>query len=361
MNEHVEVAVVGGSQSGLALGYFLAQQQRRFVILEGSPAIGDSWSSRYDSLRLFTPAQYNSLPGLRFPAPADYYPTKDEVADYLRLYARTHDLPVRLNTPVRHLRRTDGGYEVRTESATYTADQVVVATGHYRLPHVPAIGADLDPDVMQIHSSRYRNPGQFPDGPVLVVGAGNSGAQIVDELSRTRQVTVAMGQRLSSLPQRFLGRDLFWWLTTSRLMDATVDSRIGQRMRRSDTLIGTNLTALVRQRGVRIVGRAIGARGRAVTFADGQPGEFASIVWATGYRPDYSWIEVPVFDEKGHVVHRRGVTSAPGLFFLGMHWQHTRGSSLLGFVGRDAAYLSSVIAARSRAHATPPVAVALRT
>src|ERR671930_20869 len=276
----LDVVVVGGSQAGLAVAWHLAQQGLRFVALEAGPEVGHVWRSRWDSLKLFTPAQYDNLPGMAFPAPADTYPTKDPVADYLQAYVAAFDLPV---------------------------------------------------------------------GPVLVVGGGNSGFQIAEELAATRAVDLSIATRYPMLPQRLAGRDLFWWLTRLGLLRVTVNSRPGQRMSRREFVIGTNRRRL-RKAGVRFRPRLVDAEGRTVRFADHSLLEDVGVVvWATGYRSDYAWVQVPGVVREGQVVHRRGVTEVPGLYFLGLSWQHTRGSALLGFVADDAAYLADLIA---RQHAT---------
>jgi putative flavoprotein involved in K+ transport len=344
-DQRLEVVVVGGSQAGLAMAWHLAQQGRRFVVLEAAPELGHTWRSRWDSLKLFTPAQYDALPGMAFPAPADTYPTKDPVADYLQAYAATFDLPVRLNARVTELRRLDdASFEVRTADAIYQARQVVVATGPFQVPFVPPPAAKLDASVTQVHSADYRNPQALPEGPVLVVGGGNSGFQIAEELAATRTVDLSIATRYPMLPQRRGGRDLFWWLTRLRLMRVTVNSRLGQRMSRRDFVIGTNRRRLERK-GVRFRPRLVDAEGRTARFADHSLLEDVGVVvWATGYRSDYAWIDIPGVVREGHVVHRRGVTEVPGLYFLGLSWQHTRGSALLGFVNDDAAYLANQIA-----------------
>jgi putative flavoprotein involved in K+ transport len=348
--EVLEVVVVGGSQAGLAMAWHLAQQGRRFVVLEAAPELGHVWRSRWDSLKLFTPAQYDALPGLAFPAPADTYPTKDPVADYLQAYAATFDLPVRLNAKVTELRRLDdGSFEVRTADAAYQARQVVVATGPFQVPFVPPMAATLDASVTQVHSADYRNPQALPQGPVLVVGGGNSGFQIAEELAATRTVDLSIATRYPMLPQRRAGQDLFWWLTRLGLLRVTVDSRLGQRMSRRDFVIGTNRRRLERA-GVRFRPRLADAEGRTVRFADHRLLEdIGVVVWATGYRSDYAWIQIPGVVREGHVVHRRGVTEVPGLYFLGLSWQHTRGSALLGFVNDDATYLADQVQAHHRA------------
>jgi putative flavoprotein involved in K+ transport len=345
----LDVVVIGGSQSGLAIAWHLQRQGRDFVVLEAGPEVGHVWRSRWDTLKLFTPAQYDALPGLAFPAPADTYPTKDPVADYLQAYANTFNLPVRLNARVTRLSKTDDGFEVQTADNTFRARQVVVATGPFQVPFVPPMASKLDPSVTQLHSADYRHPQALPDGPVLVVGGGNSGFQIAEELAATRQVDLSIATKYPMLPQRLAGRDLFWWLTRLGLLRVTVDSRLGRRMSRRDFVIGTNRRRLERK-GVRFRPRLVDAEGRTVRFADHSTLEDVRVVvWATGYRSDYAWIHIPSVVREGRLVHRRGVTEVPGLHFLGLSWQHTRGSALLGFVYDDAAWLADRVAIRHQA------------
>jgi putative flavoprotein involved in K+ transport len=344
----VDVLVIGAGQAGLALGWHLRQQQRSFLLVDAGPEVGHVWRSPWDSLRLFTPAAYDALPDLPFPAPADCYPGKDEVADYLCGYATTFELPVRLDTRVTRLRQDGGRYVADTSTRTVTARQVVVATGPFQTPHTPAVADRLADDVVQLHSSSYRNPAQLPDGPVLVVGAANSGLQIVLELAATRPVTLATGSTPPMLPQRFLGRDLFWWLTRTGALAKTGDSPIARRMRRTgDLVIGTRPRDLTRA-GITRRPRLIGAEGHTARFADGTSCEIATVIWATGYRPDHSWLDLPgVLDDAGNVRPTRGLTTRPDLAFLGLPWQHTRGSALLGFVQHDAAWLAPQLAAQA--------------
>jgi putative flavoprotein involved in K+ transport len=346
----LDVVVVGGSQAGLAMAWHLARQGLRFMVLEAGPEVGHTWRSRWDSLKLFTPAQYDALPGMAFPAPADTYPTKDPVADYLQAYAAAFDLPIRLNAQVTDLRRVGDDFEVRTADATYRARQVVVATGPFQVPFIPPPAAKLDASVTQLHSAAYHNPQALPEGPVLVVGGGNSGFQIAEELAATRTVDLSIATRYPMLPQRRAGRDLFWWLTRLGVMRVTAGSRLGRRVQaRGEFIIGTNRKRLERA-GVRFRPRLVDAEGRTVRFADHRLLEdIGVVVWATGYRPDYTWIQIPGVVHEGHVVHRRGVTVVPGLYFLGLSWQHTRGSALLGFVNDDAAYLADRIQAHHQA------------
>ena len=339
-----DVAVIGAGQAGLAIGYFLAEQGRRFTILEASDSIGAAWRSRWDSLVLFTPRRYDSLPSIPFPGDPDGYPGRDEVVDYLESYAATFELPVQLNSAVQSVASGDDAFILNLGARTLQADQVVVATGPFQVPNVPAFAAGISSDVVQMHSTGYRRPSDVPKGTAVVVGGGNTGFQIAKELSATHSVHLAIGSRQTPLPQRLLGRDLFWWLSKTGLIKKTVDSRIGRRARDRDTLIGSS-TRDVKRHGVQVKPRLVGASGGAVKFEDGSELEIDAVIWATGYRTEHSWMDVPVFDQTGRVLHRRGVTEYPGLYFLGLTWQHTRGSALLGWVKDDAAFISERIAA----------------
>ncbi len=339
----LDVVVVGGGQAGLAMAWHLVGRGLRFVVLDAGSELGQVWRSRWDSLTLFTPAQYDALPGMPFPGRADTYPGKDRVADYLQAYAATFDLPVILNSRVTELTQAGGTFEVHTSDEIFCARQVVIATGPFQVPFIPPSARGLDGSVTQVHTSAYRKPQSLPDGPVLVVGGGNSGLQIAQELVATRRVDLSIGTSAPMLPQRLLGKDLFWWLTRFGLLCRPADSRLGRRMQaRGELVIGTNRRKL-RRAGVTFRPRLVEAEGHIVRFADGSSRKVGVVIWATGYRSDYSWIHVPGVANDGHVVHRRGVTDVPGLYFLGLSWQHTRGSALLGFVNDDAAYLTDRI------------------
>jgi putative flavoprotein involved in K+ transport len=353
--EHLEVAVIGGSQAGLAIGYYLREQGRRFRIFERGDSIALAWRERWDSLKLFTPRGYSALPGLPFPGDPDDYPTRDEVIAYLEQYAETFELPIELNSEVRRLSHEEGSFVLDIDGRTIAADQVVVATGPFQTPFVPNLAEQLDPDVWQVHSTGYRRPSDVAEGTVLVVGGGNTGFQIAKELSATHKVLLSVGSKQKPLPQRVAGRDLFWWLTKTGLIHKTVESRLGQRLKDRDTLIGSSPRELKRRYGVELKPRARDASGHTVRFEDGSALEADAIIWATGYRPDYSWIDLPVLDSDGRLPHRRGVTDVPGLFFLGLTWQWTRGSALIGWVKGDAAFLAERIAVlqESKAQAAP--------
>jgi putative flavoprotein involved in K+ transport len=355
---HREVVVIGGGQAGLAIGYFLAQQGRRFAILEAAGEPATAWQTRWDSLKLFTPVRYDSLPGLTFPGDPASYPGREDVVAYLTDYAQRFELPVEFNSRVRSVRARDGGFLVELADRTYQADQVVVATGPFQVPFTPAIAADLTSEVVQLHSSDYRSPGDLPAGTVLVVGGGNTGFQIAAELAQSRELHLAVGARQTPLPQRIFGRDLFRYLEPTGLMNKTVTSRIGQRLKDKETLIGSSPRSARRQ-GIRMRPRATAAHGTTVTFADGSEVAVDAVVWATGFRLDHAFVEFPVFDERGQLKDERGVTDVSGLYFVGLPWQHTRGSALLGWVKDDAQFIAQRIGASARPNTptdpTPPV------
>lgn len=360
MFEHRDVVVVGAGQAGLAIGHHLALEGRDFTILEAASEVGAAWRSRWDSLRLFTPARYDGLPGRSFPGDPAHYPTRDEVVEYLASYARDFELPVEPDSAVRALRRSGDGYRLELDDRVIDAAQVVVATGPFQTRRTPmALARTLDPHVAQLHSSEYRRPERIPTGSVLVVGGGNSGFQIAEELARdpSRDVHLAVGSRMTPLPRRILGRELFSVLDGTGLMAKPATSRVGRRFKARETLVGSS-PRRARRQGIRLHSRVVSTSGRRVCFADGTDAAVEAVIWATGFGLDYSWIDASVFDREGHVRHERGVTSSPGLYFIGLPWMHTRGSALLGWVQNDAAHLARRIAeaaGRDGALTTVPV------
>ena len=347
--ERYELVIIGAGQAGLAAGYWLAQQDIDFVILDANERVGDSWRQRWDSLQLFTPARYSALPGLRFPGDPYYLPSRTDLADYLEWYAQIHALPVRNNVTVTRMTRTSGHYFIETNENSFEADNVIVATGPFHTPSIPGVSASISPDIMQLHSSAYRNPRQLPEGAALVVGAANSGAQIAMELAKTRPVYLA-GRSVGSMPRRILGRDVFDWLYAT-VMKPGADSFLGRRLRRNilgstDTLIGMTEKDIARA-GVRRTGRIASVRDGLPVSADGESFDVRSIVWATGFRPDFRWIDLPILDDRGFPVHERGVVAGqPGLFFVGLRFQYRLNSSLVGGVGADADYVARAVMTR---------------
>src|SRR4051794_24704992 len=344
MSARHDAVVVGGGQAGLAIGYLLAQQRRQFTILEAADTPAAAWRARWDSLRLFTPVRYDSLPGRAFPGDPDGYPARDDVVAYLTDYARDFELPIELSSRVRTVRQGDRGYLVELDDRSYEADQVVIATGPFQIPRVPEIAERLDPGITQFHSSKYRGPQDVPAGPVLVVGGGNTGYQIAEELAPIHKVHLSIGGHQTPLPQRILGRDLFRYLEATGLMGKTIESRIGRRMQHRETLIGSSPRAARRRHGIELRGRTDDVSGSEVRFNDGGRLSPGAVIWATGFELDHSFVQLRVFDADGRLVHQRGVTASPGLYFLGMPWQHTRGSALLGWVKDDAQYIADQIA-----------------
>jgi putative flavoprotein involved in K+ transport len=358
--ERFETVIVGGGQAGLAVGYHLARRGRSFVILDANRRIGDAWRHRWDSLRLFTPARYDALPGMPFPAPAFSYPTKDEVAEYLGSYATRFGLPVVTGVRVDRLSSDGGRYVLAAGDRRFEADNVVVASGAYQQPRIPAFAAELDAGILQLHPNEYRNPSQLPAGDVLVVGAGNSGAEIAVEVARTHPTWLS-GPDAGHIPVRTGSRwdrlvtPPFWWFASRVLSVQTV---IGRKVR-PKALTTTAPLERVRPKdlaaaGVKRVPRTVGLRDGRPMLDDGQVMEVATVLWCTGFRPDFGFVDLPVFDQAGAPVHHRGVVeSQPGLYFLGLWFLSAFTSSLLGGVGSDAAHIADQIASRRSAGRTP--------
>jgi len=346
--ERFEAAVIGAGQAGLAVGHHLDARGVDFVILDGASRLGDTWRQRWDSLRLFTPAGYSGLPGMHFPAAAFHLPERDEVAEYLTRYADRFDLPVRLDSRVDSLTHDGDRFVLRTGTHTVEAANVVVATGPFQRRKIPPVAQRLSPDIHQLHSSDYRNPLDLPGGPVLVVGAGNSGAQIALELARSRTVWLA-GRNTGYLPRRVLGRDLFDWIWPV-MSRASADTRVGRGLRErsrhnGDQRIGIAERALVKA-GIIRVGRVTDERG-GLPECEGTVIEPSVIVWCTGFEPDYRWINLPVFGDDGYPQHRRGIVAGvAGLYFAGLRFQHRMTSALIGGVGDDAAFIAEHVARR---------------
>ncbi len=351
MTERFDTVVVGAGQAGLAIGYYLAEQGRDFVILDADSEVGGTWRRRWDSLQLFTPAGLSNLPGLPFPAPSNHYPTKNETAEYLERYAATFQLPLSLDTAVESLTPQGAYYLVKAGRRLIEARNVVIATGAYQAPSVPAFESELDPAIVQIHSSQYRNPDTLRDGEVLVVGAGNSGAQIGIELAASKRTWLS-GRDVGRIPQEVLGRPIHWWLYRTRVLTATRESWIGRRLhghggKGGVPLIGTS-NARLAGAGVERVPRTVGVRDGKPLLEDGRVMDVANVVWCTGFRPDFSWISSLVRGDDGNPRHHRGIVRGePGLFFLGLIRLHRLDSSLLAGVGFDAGYIAQRIAAQT--------------
>lgn len=347
--ESFDTIVIGGGQAGLAAGYYLRQLEKDFIILDENARTGESWRKRWDSLHLFTPSQNDYLPGMKFPKPDFYFPTKDEAADFLEGYSKHFNLPVRYRVCVDGLQRLGGGYRLSAGENFFHTRKVIVATGSFHIPNLPSIARNLDHGVLQIHSVDYHNPGDVPAQNVVVVGAGNSGAEIALELAQTGRKVWLSGRDVGTIPADKLGKILggrpYWWFLR-RVM--TIKTPLGRRMKANVLTHGNPLIRTRREEvaeaGVEFAPRLTGALDGRPQLEDGRMLPVDGIVWATGFRPDYQWINLPIFDESGRPRHERGVVpDAPGLFFLGLHFQTGLTSSLLGGVGEDAKYIVSQI------------------
>jgi putative flavoprotein involved in K+ transport len=346
--EKVDVVVVGAGQAGLASAYELAQRGVSHVVLEAGAKVGNQWRNRWDSLRLFTPARFDGLPGSPFPAPPDSFPGKDQLADYLEGYGVEHRLPIRTSVRALSLERSGDGYHLETSAGTIVAGHVVVATG-YQGPKVPALAADIKPEIRQLHASGYRNASQLT-GDVLVVGAGTSGVEIAIEAARAGHKTVLAGRGTGAIPPAFYAFEgKFFWFFANKI--ASVRTPLGRRMKPNVLHHGAPLIRVT-------MGEALAAgveRATRVTAVDagfpvcegGRRLEPQTIVWCTGFSRDYSWIRFPVVGEDGYPNHVGGVArDEKGLYFMGLPFQTRLASGLIGGQGPDAAFVAETIATR---------------
>ncbi len=341
--------VIGAGQAGLASGYFLKQRGHDFVILDENSHIGTSWRTRWDSLRLFTPSQLNSLPGMNFPKPDFYFPTKNEAADYLESYASRFSLPVQSGIKVNSLQRNEAGYLLSSDGANYHARNVIIATGAFRTPYIPAYAQKLPVQIRQLHSVTYHNPDDLQVQHVAVIGAGNSGAEIALELAKNGRKVWLAGRDVGTAPLKRFGRllggkPIKWFLRRV----ATIDTPIGRKMRPNAIAHGTPLVrtqrADIKKMGIELTARLADIQDGKLILEGGKVLQVEGVVWSTGFRPDYEWIKLPIFDTAGRPLHERGVvTLSPGLFFVGLHFQTRFASALLSGVGDDAEFITGRI------------------
>jgi putative flavoprotein involved in K+ transport len=354
--ERVNTVIVGGGQSGLSAGYHLAKRQVPFVILDASERVGDQWRQRWDSLRLFTPARFSGLDGMPFPAPPYSFPTKDQMGDFLETYARRFKLPVRSGVRVDRVSRLGDRFLVVAGPSRIEADHVVVAMANHQRPRVPAFASELDPRIVQFHSSDYRNPAQLPDGDLLIAGAGNSGAELAVELVRTHRVWMA-GRGTGQVPFRVegpIGRHLVRLVLRGLFHRVlSIANPVGRRVRvkvlhGGGPLIRVKPRDLARK-GVRRVPRVTGVRDGKPLVADGRVLDVTGIVWCTGFHSGFSWIDLPIFEADGEPRHVGGVVAdQPGLYFVGQHFLYSLSSEMIHGVGRDAARIADLVARRTR-------------
>jgi putative flavoprotein involved in K+ transport len=360
--ERIDTVVIGAGQAGLSAGYHLAIRGLSFVILDADERVGDHWRNRWDSLRLYSPARYDALPGRRFPAPSSHWPTAREMADYLETYARWFELPVRSGTRVDRVEPADDGFVVTTrDGARIAASHVVIATGPFREPNFPAFAGDLDPSIRQLHSHEYRNPDQLADGPVLVVGLSHSGADIAFEAARAGHRTILSGKSHGEMPIRVTDskRAMIGWPIVEFVFGHVLTMRtpMGRKMRPEvrkggGPLLRIRLGDLDRAGVERHDDKTVGVRDGRPMLADGTVLDVANVIWATGYRPDYAFVAAPVVGEDGWPIEERGVSpTVPGLYFLGVPFQFAFSSMLVAGAGRDAKYVVDRIAERVAATA----------
>ena len=347
MDPQFGTIVIGGSQAGLAAGYFLKQHGAPFVILDENDRIGDAWRKRWDSLRLFTPGRYDSLPGMPFPASPWTYPTKDQTADYLEAYANRFGLPVRTGVKVDRVKKAGDRFEVTGGGQTLFAENVIVATGAFNNPRVPPFARELNASIVQLHSKDYRKPSQIQKGAVLIVGAGNSGAEIAMELAPDHQTWLSgpdTGQEPTRAGSRLdrLITPLMWFVATRM----TVKTALGRKLcdHFTDPPRGIPLGRVRRQdfsrAGVERVPRITAVRNGFPVLEDGRVLEVPTVIWCTGYAPNYDWIDLSVQSRNGLPIHDRGIVeSCPGLYLIGLLFLYSLSSALVGGVGRDAEHI----------------------
>jgi putative flavoprotein involved in K+ transport len=359
-NEHIDTVVIGGGQAGLVAGYELKRRGREFVILDAHPRTGDAWRTRWDSLRLFSPRRDCELPGLRMSGTRSLAPTKDEMADYLERYAVHHQLPIRHGVRVTRLSKDGEQFRIETDAGALTASNVVVATGSYAAARLPAFAAELDPHIVQLHSTTYRNPQQLQPGGVLLVGAGNSGADISLDVVKSHETWLA-GPKLSHVPpdiDKFIPRHVV--VRIVRFVHRNVlclRTPIGRKAAPKILAKGAPLVRVkpkwLERAGVRRVGRIVGVVDGLPQLDDGRVLDITNVIWCTGFRHDFPWIELPGFDEHGKPMHRRGVaTETPGLYYVGLPFQFALASASLFGMARDAAYVIKHLDARLTATRT---------
>lgn len=345
-----DVLVIGAGQAGLAAGYHLSRIGRSFVMVDGSQRVGDSWRRRYTSLKLFTPRSLSALPGVELSGEPEGYATGDEFADYLESYASNLNLPVITGARVEALVRDGGTFHARlADGSSLRASAVIVASGGFQQPTRPALSGGFDAAVQQFDPETYRNAADVSPGRVLVVGDGASGRDIAIELAKSHDVFLATGKRRRLLPERLFGRSMWWWLRKLGFMQVKSGSILGRLMRRADPFPDRdrNLRAL-RAAGVSIKPRLVQAAGATASFTDGSSVEVSTVVWAVGYRDDFSWIDIPeAKDDTGSVRFEEGISPVEGLYFVGRPWQRNRASGLVMGVSDDAALIVSRIAKSS--------------
>lgn len=337
--------IIGAGQAGLAMGYYMKKLNQSFILLDKNQDIGEEWRNRYDSLVLFTPRMYSSLPGLPLKGDPHEFPTKNEIAQYLKQYAISFQLPIQLQTQVTHVWKEHNCFHVQTNDQVFEAENVVIASGPFQKPRIPAFAKNLSPDLLQLHSSQYKNPADLVEGNVLIVGGGNSGAQIAVELFNERKTYLSVSQKVKFLPMKIGNKSIFWWFNKSGILKASRHSWIAKKIQADgDPIFDCELKDALASGAVIQKARAIDGEGTIIRFSDQTMLDVHNIIWSTGFVSDYSWLKVKgALNYEGLPIHQRGITQIDGLYFLGLPWQYRRGSALLQGVGEDAKYIAEHI------------------
>ncbi|WP_339259445.1 NAD(P)/FAD-dependent oxidoreductase [Paenibacillus sp. FSL R5-0713] len=345
-----DALVIGAGQAGLAAGYYLQRSGLTFVIVDAASSVGESWRKRYDSLRLFTPRMYDGLPGMPLGGNENDLPSKDEIADYFESYAKQMHLPIKLNCLISRLSKQDEVYYAETNDGIIEARNIIVATGPFQTPNVPPFAKSFSENIVQLHSSEYRNSSQLHPGTTVVVGGGNSGAQIAVELAADEQQTVyiSIARNFTFRPLHIMKRSIFWYFEKLGIVRAGADRRVGRWLRNQPEYVyGYELKELMSQGKVNVRPRAVNAIDDRILYEDGSETQIDNMIWATGFKRNDSWIDIhTAFDSKGEMIHERGVSPVAGLYYVGLPWQTSRGSALLGWVKYDAQKIISHVIQR---------------
>lgn len=337
--------IIGAGQAGLATAYYLNKQNADYLIVDANNEIGAPWLKRWDSLKLFTPSEFNHLPGMNFPHKKGHYADKHEVANYLKTYVDKFNIPIEFNHKITSLKKVDDYFVLKNDTKTFKAKNVIIATGPFHTPFTPEFHTKINKDVIQIHSENYKSPKQLQEGATLVVGAGDSGVQILEEIANTnRQVYFSGNTNITSIPQEILGKTLWWWFKKIGFLSANKHTWIGKKLSNGgQPIIGTDVKSLFKKANVTCVGRSLGANEHDIKFETATLSNIKNIIWATGFKPDFNWIENIQLDDQLYPKNYRGVSDIKGLYFIGLPWLYTRGSATLGGVKKDAEYLSRYI------------------
>nr|WP_106783151.1 NAD(P)/FAD-dependent oxidoreductase [Lysinibacillus timonensis] len=339
----LDTIVIGAGQAGLAVGYYLKQQNQNFLLLDKSKEVGESWLNRYDSLVLFTPRMYDCLPGLPLVGVQHGFPTKNEIVSYLKRYAEEFQLPIQLQTEVTKVYQQHNHlFTIETDQGVYQCKNVVIASGAFQTPRIPSFSTKLSEEVVQLHSTQYRNPSQLKDGNVIVVGGGNSGAQIAVELSGVKETYLAVSHKITYMPLVLQNKSIFWWFDKLGILKLSGNSLLGKAIqKKGDLIFGYELKEATKKKKVKVKPRVVDGIHNEIIFEDQTPITIDNIIWATGFHSIYPWLDIEgVLSAEGKIEHNRGITNVKGLYFIGLPWQHSRGSALLQGVGYDAKYIA---------------------